>query len=771
MATRAARPLLLVLFTTILLAGVVALLGNPAPGAGAAAVEFRDGDGNVISGPVRVLCFRDTSGPPFADLLIEVDTGMPAPQTPLPDGCDFLAALRPLLTQPSGKRAAPAYTIYSTSWQPADPAPPPAPAGGIIVLDEAQPLTLFHLVVSLAWEPAAGSALLRAADLLPALRQTAAALYDWTEGRMAIGPVTVHTGGKEWSAADIRLLPANDYRPSAFPGGIVPAPVTYSTAFTEVTYSSAPIYAGRLWDGEVAFRGPWTAPNGYLTLGHEWAHYALFLYDEYQQHDDDSRYCICDDLPTTAGCGYDGLDASVMAYFYLDQKGGFTGSEFWHPDTHFDAGAFCYQTWQATVHGASDWEALEAWHQIQGLPAPFAPLDNPTVAELTPGPPLGLAAHLFGREPGQHVWLPVLRTAGTAGPGPQEPTIAVEVDATPTLTQPLPAQVYLLKDDGGGAPILPQGGVHGTFSAEQMGELTLLDVEAGDTLRIFTDRYSAGGDGVRYDLAGEAPFDEIPAAALLVENSWSYTLTHAFLVEDGRPLSLTLSLRDEANVLGAPAAQICDLDNATPCWDMQLNLRASGWWEATINSEAPEGLPRYLLARVYDAGDPGNVHKEVVQWIQMAGGVGPGHKDGMAPLLDGLATVNAAGPLNSGDCNAVSYSPATDAAARIAPLGRYRIVELPLDLFVHVTDDLCPPVDPGSDLPLPDSETIYLTLGYSQATVDRLGANEDELLILHYDRDTGWVEVDTFSRDQNLNWVMAPIVEDGIYAIGYQFVP
>ncbi len=750
---------LLFLTTTCLLPLLLVALVSATRGSQAqpATVQFIDQNNVPISGEVRVLCFASaTAVSPFADRIIPVTNGQPEV---LPDGCTHLAALRLRHSQPAGKRPGPAYDVYATSWQPG--ATQPLPASGNVMISDERPLTLFHVVASLGWTPAPGTAVTSVADVTEALRQLSATLYDWTEGQMAIGPISVATGGARWAEADLRFSPANDKRPSAFVGGIVPETLAYTGSFTNTTYTPAATFYGRLWDGRDAFvegNGRWTQPVAYRTIAHEWAHYALFLYDAYQSHTGLSGYCICADLATT-GCRTAVPDASAMAYHY-------NGAEFWHKDTHLTVANFCYDTWQYRVHGQPDWDTLAQWHLIQGLPLSFAPLRQPT-PQLTDGPELGLAAHLFGQEPGWRAFLPAVVRTGTAVPAPSEPTVNLILDSASPPTASQPSQVYLLKGDPANpARILPQGRVTGDPAGAVLGQIRLLDVAPADTVRAFVDWPDAGG---RYTLFS----NNNPSGNIITQaNPWSYALEHNFTLTNNRVAALALFLRDNDGLLAAPMAQICSLDAAVGChpgWQIPMS-DAGGWWQAELTPLPGQAeLPRYLVARIWDGSAPA-VQKEIVQWLQVAGGVGPTHNDGMAPLLDDVVMVNTQFPLaNAGDCNVVSYMPAANNDALTAPLppGIGGFIGIPLDIRITLFPGQCPIRVPGQPIPLPVS--VLINLGYSQDEVDRLGLNEQtQLAILHYVPNFGWALWQQVSGNSDLNWLTAVTTDDGIYAIGWR---
>jgi hypothetical protein len=64
---------------------------------------------------------------------------------------------------------------------------------------------------------------------------------------------------------------------------------------------------------------------------------------------------------------------------------------------------------------------------------------------------------------------------------------------------------------------------------------------------------------------------------------------------------------------------------------------------------------------------------------------------------------------------------------------------------------------------------VVLTVFYSQAVVDRLGAMDEELVVLHYSRrHNQWLQVPVAGASTTLNWLgTLQVPEDGIYAVGW----
>ena len=327
----------------------LASIGSFVPATGVL-TRFVDQQGTPLSlVTIRLLCYDDSQNPPAltADLLIKTAQHGKT-LLPLPATCLKVAALQQVHQQPSGKAGrSTAYTVYNTSWQPGTSTL--VPIDGDIVLRSDWRLVLFDVAAALEWEPAPGDAYV--ATLNQGLRLASAYLYDLTDGQMAFGPLTITTGGVGWDSADIRIRAANNYRPSAQVGGIVAVTTPYiSSIGVQTVYRPGAILMGRYWDGISAansITGAATEPAAYRTLVHEWLHYALFLYDEYQDNQATGRvehFCTCADLPfvgsSPSACGgiSPNLAGSAMSYHY-------TASELWHAS----ANASCQKTDQQAV--------------------------------------------------------------------------------------------------------------------------------------------------------------------------------------------------------------------------------------------------------------------------------------------------------------------------------------------------------------------------------------------------------------------------------------
>jgi hypothetical protein len=726
---------------------------------------FVDQYGQPLSPTVRVLCYTTVSTTsPITDLLVETNA-LGRPVEPLPSNCNYVAALYLHHEQPSGKPDhGPAYQSYATSWSPGSREL--VPITGPVTISSDWPLILFNVVASLEWEPAPDSDFV--AELFEGLYQTSTYLYNLTEGQMALGSITVHTGGHHWNGADMRFLAANDYRPGAFIGGIVSDTIPY-TASTgiETVFAPGAIYLGRYWDGEDAFdseAGKWSAPNAYMTLGHEWAHYALFLYDEYQDSDVDgggSLYCTCPGLPEEE------CDASAMAYHY-------TASELWHADIHGTPPA-CLRTDQWYVHGESDWDTLAHWSSIQSLNPEW--LQKPDT--LNTGLDLGLAGNLFGGLPGYQYYFPFVSAStpkvDNVTPfvvGSTEPTIKLVIGAAledERLNAFYP-QVYLVDQETPDSParILYQGSTSGVRNALEgrsvLGSITLFSVNSRSRVQAFADRYSTqNSSGGRFIYLPGHDSPPIQGDSLtLVTDPWPASLDVHYDMVGDRLVTMTLELVTPHPLTDTPVARLCVPDSAVGCstsadWQKPLQAISSTTWSTTFVASPGEELPPYSLLQV-----TGPDQSQIIRWVQQVGGAGLGHRHAHAPFRDGSIMLDLAEtvPLE-GERNRVIIMPAANYQALIAPLpiSITTLVDVPLDIDILL---------PGLDA---NPRNILLTMFHrdreDQAVPAPVGGCEPQ--VLRFNRQTSqWSIIAAAGSSDQLNWSAATgqVDQGGIYAVG-----
>ncbi|HEU5088463.1 MAG TPA: hypothetical protein VFT99_13500, partial [Roseiflexaceae bacterium] len=141
------------------------------------------------------------------------------------------------------------------------------------------PLTRFDVVVSLEWEPGKQAAsgatlpeLLAAAgcpaeargnyldDLEAGFAEASNYIYAYSQGRFALGTITIDTTGDLWQKADVRILADASYRPTATVGGVVASTIRYTATPTglEVIFDPGAVTLGRYWNGLGARCGAWS---------------------------------------------------------------------------------------------------------------------------------------------------------------------------------------------------------------------------------------------------------------------------------------------------------------------------------------------------------------------------------------------------------------------------------------------------------------------------------------------------------------------------------
>ena len=243
---------------------------------------------------------------------------------------DRLLALAPVT-------ATVAYTLYHTNATPTaaglDTDIVQQPGVQTLTVSSLNPLMLFNLDVSLEWDASNETAFL--ARLETDLVKASRALYDWTNGQVALGRVTIYQAKEKWAEADVQVLASNQVRPNSARGGIVSATTTLTlTAPVTVTVAPGAVRIGPTWNryGNVETIGEdWPR-----VLAHELAHYALFLEDTYIGLDPDGL------LVPISTCG-----GTAMSDPYLD-----SASEF-----RYDDGAW-YTQCDGSLAEEPEWDIL-----------------------------------------------------------------------------------------------------------------------------------------------------------------------------------------------------------------------------------------------------------------------------------------------------------------------------------------------------------------------------------------------------------------------------
>ncbi len=262
-----------------------------------------------------------------------------------------IVALKQMKEQPTIREAHSgwAYRTYLTSLNLDDEGQPQPDTIGEesgeqrITIRVDDPLILFNIVASIEWDATEEYI----ANIEDAFRKASDYLYDVTDGQMAFGQVVIYDKAAHWADADFQFSTKNTVRPYAFIGGI------------NSTDKAHTIRVGRFWTRQGGNSGKWNEPDGYRTLIHEFAHYALYLEDEYfvRKTDDNGNLVpdenvSCTDLLIRRSPSGDATNASVMFYHYHASE--FAGAGRWNEN--------CQGTQQHLVNKKSDWETIVEYY-------------------------------------------------------------------------------------------------------------------------------------------------------------------------------------------------------------------------------------------------------------------------------------------------------------------------------------------------------------------------------------------------------------------------
>jgi hypothetical protein len=175
--------------------------------------------------------------------------------------CEYTVSVLSEAGRRPGGTLPPAQVLGTDPSQPVLAPPQPAAAEGT----SQTRLCLFNVIVALEWQASPEYV----QQLKWALRRASDFLYDVTDGYFAFGQVVI--GGPElMNCADIQIMASNRLLPRSWVSGL------------HEPHKYMPIRVGRgIWHKNNRVSIPWDEPEGYRTLVHEWAHYALELRDAY----------------------------------------------------------------------------------------------------------------------------------------------------------------------------------------------------------------------------------------------------------------------------------------------------------------------------------------------------------------------------------------------------------------------------------------------------------------------------------------------------------
>lgn len=223
-----------------------------------------------------------------------------------------------------------------------------------ITVSAAQPLILFDLTASLEWDAQQDPAYRQ--QLLFDLEQASRYLYDFTNGQVALGKVTVFQDADHWAYTHLNIHATNRLRPYATIGGAVITDTHDFSPTIPAIYGVGQIHMGSAWNryGEPNGNGGIDWP---LILAHEFGHYFLFLEDTY----------LGLDRPANVGAevlvNVKECTGSAMGDVY-----NVNNTEFITNTTHWKSN--CSQTLAARELQRTEWQTIQGWFPELQAPTP-----------------------------------------------------------------------------------------------------------------------------------------------------------------------------------------------------------------------------------------------------------------------------------------------------------------------------------------------------------------------------------------------------------------
>jgi hypothetical protein len=331
------------------------------------------------------------------------------------------------------------YRMYHASASPSEIGLNAHTVGGpgvqVLTVSTDNPLMLFDLSVSLQWDARNDEQFM--STLTFDLERASEFLYDWTDGQVALGEVTVHHDRDYWNEAHVRVYASNELRPSATQGGVVGEVVTDTDVLT-ITYAPGQVLMGAEWNryGEAGSSIDEDWPR---TFAHELGHYLLFLADNYLGLD------ASDQLVTVEGC-----PGAMTDPYRKDEP----YDEFHLDDASWDVD--CAGTLSEQTTGRADWATINMFYPWltstllfagpNGLPLEVTQvreaeleegataLDDPTFYLLEGGsrvqPGSGTRAFLYQEGWAVDLGSPTQDTVLARGAGPGDTVCVYELSAT-----------------------------------------------------------------------------------------------------------------------------------------------------------------------------------------------------------------------------------------------------------------------------------------------------------------------------------------------------
>jgi subtilisin-like proprotein convertase family protein len=220
-----------------------------------------------------------------------------------------------------------------------------------------KPLLLFDLVVSLEWDASSDPVYLQQLEF--DLQRASEHLYDFTDGHVALGKVTLYQNKEQWDSAHVRVLATNRLRPFAVQGGIVLTETIdpdHPAEPDQIVYDIGQVVMGATWN-RYGNAGQNLGQDWPLALAHELSHFLLFLDDTYLGLNADQLLVAVDTQQPNSGC-----TGSAMGDVYTPDNSEFIFDEtFWQQR--------CGQTLPAQTLNRDEWATISLWYPWLKPPA------------------------------------------------------------------------------------------------------------------------------------------------------------------------------------------------------------------------------------------------------------------------------------------------------------------------------------------------------------------------------------------------------------------
>jgi len=209
-----------------------------------------------------------------------------------------------------------------------------------LVVSRDHPLLLFDLDVSLEWDAHNEPTYLDQLEF--DLKKASKHLYDFTDGQVALGHVTVYQNADNWAFTHVDVHATNRLRPFATIGGMVLTDTIDQGDPDIGYYSIGQVNMGSTWN-RYGSPGQSLGEDWPLTLAHELSHFLFFLEDTYLGLDGDDLLIAVDSCT-----------GSAMGDTYAVDNTEFVTPPAWLPK--------CEDTLAQKVLHRSEWETIELWY-------------------------------------------------------------------------------------------------------------------------------------------------------------------------------------------------------------------------------------------------------------------------------------------------------------------------------------------------------------------------------------------------------------------------